>query len=185
MFWNVAGIKKKKREFWNYLERFDVIGLCETWLEEKKWVKMEKLLPNSSNWCSQHAERDKKKGRAKEGIIMGVRKGLGEIEIESNVNGMQERRLRVEGKIWRILTVYNGIGIKSLKKALENKIGELEEGILCIGGDFNARLGTEGGRWEGDEIENRVRASKDKIINGERRELLSLVEERGWEIMEM
>lgn len=94
---------------------------------------------------------------------------------------MQERRLRVEGEIWRILTVYNGIGIKSLKKALENKIGELEEGILCIGGDFNARLGTERGRWEGDEIENRVRASKDKIINGERREL-SLVEERGWEI---
>lgn len=34
----------------------------------------------------------------------------------------------------------------------------------------------------GGEIENRVRASKDKIINGEGRELLSLVEERGWEI---
>lgn len=43
------------------------------------------------------------------------------------------------------MTVYNGIGIKSLKKALENNIGELEEEILCIGGDFNARLGTEGG----------------------------------------
>lgn len=143
---------------------------------------MEKLLPNSFNWCSQHAERDKKKGRAKGGIIMGIRKRLGEIEVESNVNRMQERRLRVEGEIWRILTVYNGIGMKSLKKALENKIGELEEGILCIGGDFNARLRTEGGRWEGDEIENRVRASKDKIINGEERELLSLVEERGWEI---
>lgn len=50
---------------------------------------------------------------------------------------MQERRLRVEGEIWRIMTVYNGIRMKDLKKIIESKIEELEEGILCIGGDFN------------------------------------------------
>lgn len=182
LFWNVAGIKKKERDFWNYIERFDVIGLCETWLEEKEWMKMEKLLPKAINWCSQHAERNKKKGRAKGGIITGVRKGLGEIGVGTNVNGVQERRLRVEGEIWRIMTVYNGIRMKDLKKIIESKIEELEEGILCIGGDFNVRLGTEGGRWEGEEDENRVRNSKDKIINKDGRELLSLVEERRWEI---
>lgn len=36
LFWNVAGIKKKERDFWNYVERFDVVGLCEIWLEEKE-----------------------------------------------------------------------------------------------------------------------------------------------------
>lgn len=181
LFWNVAGIKKKEKDFWNYIERFDVVGLCETWLEEKEWMKMEKLLPKAINWWSQHAKKNKKKGRAKGGIITGVRKGLGEIGVGTNVNGVQERRLRVEGEIWRIMTVYNGIRMKDLKKIIESKIEELEEGIiLCIGGDFNVKLGTEGGRWEGEE--NRVRNSKDKIINKEGRELLSLVEERGWEI---
>lgn len=71
--------------------------------------------------------------------------------------------------------------MKQLKKILEDKV-KLEEGILCIGGDFNARIGTERGRWEGEEDENRLRKSKDKIINTEGRELLSLIEEREWEI---
>lgn len=69
--------------------------------------------------------------------------------------------------------------MKDLKKIIESKIEELEEGILCIGGDFNVRLGTERDRWEGEENKNRVRNLKDKIINKEGRELLSLVEERG------
>lgn len=70
--------------------------------------------------------------------------------------------------------------MKDLKKIeiIESKIEELEEGILCIG-DFNVRLGTERDRWEGEENKNRVRNSKDKIINKEGRELLSFVEERG------
>lgn len=61
LFWNVAGIKKKERDFWNYIERFDVVGLCETWLEEKEWMKMEKLLPKAFNWCSQHTEREEER----------------------------------------------------------------------------------------------------------------------------
>lgn len=30
-------------------------------------------------------------------------------------------------------------------------IGELEEGILCIDGDFNARTGREGKKYDGRE----------------------------------
>lgn len=41
LFWNVAGLKKKDREFWNYIERFDVVGLCETTIEEKDWKGIE------------------------------------------------------------------------------------------------------------------------------------------------
>jgi len=36
VFWNVAGVKSKDRDFWDYLEKFDVIGLCETWIEERE-----------------------------------------------------------------------------------------------------------------------------------------------------
>lgn len=35
VFWNVAGIKNKENEFWKYLGEFDVVGLVETWVEEK------------------------------------------------------------------------------------------------------------------------------------------------------
>jgi len=27
VFWNMVGLKRKDRDFWNYLEKFDVIGL--------------------------------------------------------------------------------------------------------------------------------------------------------------
>jgi len=30
MLWNIAGVKRKDRDFWDYLEKFDIIGLCET-----------------------------------------------------------------------------------------------------------------------------------------------------------
>lgn len=36
IFWNIAGLKKKDREFWEYIEKFDMIGMCETWIEEKE-----------------------------------------------------------------------------------------------------------------------------------------------------
>jgi len=36
VFWNVAGVKSKDRNFWDYLEKFDVIELCETWIEQRK-----------------------------------------------------------------------------------------------------------------------------------------------------
>lgn len=56
--------------------------------------------------------KKKKKGRAKGGIITGVRRGIEKIDsvgnIVEDVNSVQERRLRIEGKIWRIITLYGG-----------------------------------------------------------------------------
>lgn len=55
----------------------------------------------------QSTRRKRQEERQSEGkIIIGVRKRLGEIGVGTNVNGVQERRLRVEGEIWRIMTVY-------------------------------------------------------------------------------
>jgi len=47
-------------------------------------------------------------------------------------------------------------------------------------GDFNARIGKEGKRIEEDE--EPWRNSKDEKVNNEGRELLGLVEDRGWDI---
>lgn len=64
---------------------------------------MKKKLSKEFLWRCQNAVRDEKKGRAKGGIIIGIRKRMEEIGIiEESVNGVQERRIRVEGKIWRV-----------------------------------------------------------------------------------
>ncbi|KAH0820296.1 hypothetical protein GEV33_002495 [Tenebrio molitor] len=88
VFWNVAGIKNKENEFWKYLGEFDVVGLVETWVEEKGWERLEKRMPREFEWKCQYAERESKKGRAKGGIIMGVKKGLE----EENGSGVKEER---------------------------------------------------------------------------------------------
>lgn len=54
-------MKKKGREFWDYIERFDVIGLCETWVEEKEWERMRRL---SNNFF--HGSVNIRKGRKRE-----------------------------------------------------------------------------------------------------------------------
>lgn len=55
------------------------------------------------------------------------------------------------------MTGYNGVKMKEMKKSIEKKTGKLEERILCIGGDFNARIGNEGDRWEEEENGSKVR----------------------------
>lgn len=41
LFWNVARIRNKDKEFWKYIKEFDYIGLYETWAEEKGWEVIE------------------------------------------------------------------------------------------------------------------------------------------------
>lgn len=55
-----------------------------------------------------------------------------------------------------------------------------EKEIIYIGGDFNARTGSEGSLGRGME-----RYSKDRVVNKERRELLQLYEVNGWYLTEI
>lgn len=54
-----------------------------------------------------------------------------------------------------------------------------------IGGDSNARTGEKGGRIEYEEEnkkEAKGRSSEDKVINKNRRRLIQVIEEKGWQI---
>jgi hypothetical protein len=55
------------------VRQFEIVGLVETWVEERSWTKKEKLLPKQYKWKCQGAKRGKKKGRATGGIITGVK----------------------------------------------------------------------------------------------------------------
>jgi len=187
VFWNVAGIKSKDRNFWDYLEKFDVIGLYETWIEERQWGSLKLRLSKRFVWKCQYAVRAKRKGRAKGGIITGVRKGIEEINVEETktINGIQERRVRLKGRLWRIISVYNNSSMKSKgrsKKGNRRDVGGFRRRNIMHRGDFNARIGKEGKRIEGEKNEESWRNSKEGEVNNEGRELLDLVEDRGWDI---
>jgi len=107
-------------------------------------------------WKCQYAVRIKKKGRARGEIITGL-----------------------EGQLWRIMSIYNNNSMKSKRREIEETLGDLEEEILYIGEDFNARIGKEGKKIEREEDEEPWRNSKDKEVNNEGKELLGLVEDRG------
>jgi hypothetical protein len=41
-----SGFKKKKNnfeEFWDHVRQFEIVGLVETWVEERSWEEIEKL----------------------------------------------------------------------------------------------------------------------------------------------
>jgi len=69
--------------------------------------------------------------------------------------------------------------MKSRRREIENMLEDLEEKMLWIGGDFNARIGKEGKRIEGKEDEEPWRNFKNEEVNNERKELLGLIEDRG------
>lgn len=74
-----------------------------------------------------------------------------------------------------IVSVYNNeewsIGEETVNRIVE----KYKEEYITLGGDFNARIGEEGGNEE-DEWEFK-RESKDKVINSMGRKLVNLVEE--------
>ena len=44
IFWNVAGTAKMKEGDWDYVRKFDVIGLAETWEEKDRGRKAEAFM---------------------------------------------------------------------------------------------------------------------------------------------
>lgn len=76
MFWNVTGLLGKDKKFFERLERWDVITLLETWVDDKGWQKTKKRLPGGYIWRMQGAKRRSKKGRAMGEMMLGVRKEL-------------------------------------------------------------------------------------------------------------
>lgn len=58
-----------------------MLGLVETWLEEKDWSRMSKLLPKKFKWKWQFATKERRRGRAMGGILSEVRKGIEEVRV--------------------------------------------------------------------------------------------------------
>jgi len=74
----VAGVRGKDEEFWEKIKEWDVIGLVETWVEKEEWKRWKGKVLGEFEWTMQGASKEDRRGRAKGGIWMGIRKGLEE-----------------------------------------------------------------------------------------------------------
>ena len=175
IFWNVAGTATMKEGDWDYVRKFDIIGLAETWEEEDRGKKAEAYMKDYVV-RQKFAIREKKRGRAKGGLLLAIRKSLVE-EMEWEEKETDEALAaswRKDGKKWVWGVTYMRHSRKGNYKVMEDWIENNKEGITIISGDFNARTAGEGGLWD-SEGEKEERKSKDKVINEEGRELIDYV----------
>ncbi|GLV33283.1 hypothetical protein CBL_20091 [Carabus blaptoides fortunei] len=106
-----------------------------------------------------------KKGRTKGGILTGIKHHVKVRQSEKTYkNNVQETLIIINKEKWKLLTVYNHNKIREILTEVENNQEGTEEGSLIVGGDFNTRVGEEGG-----------------LIDG--RVLLQACEEKGWNIL--
>jgi len=184
VFWNVAGLRNKDKEFWSSLKDWEVVVLLETWIEGKEWGKIKDRMPKGYEWKIQEAKKKKKKGRAMGGMILGIRRDLigQKEEEEREVEGLISGRVKYDKGEIRVVGVYVNKDIESKLEEVKEWMEGKEKGVRnIIGGDFNARTGEEGGKVEGEDWEeSRYRKSKDKKVNGEGRRLIECIRERGW-----
>ncbi|KAH0814053.1 hypothetical protein GEV33_008739 [Tenebrio molitor] len=183
LYWNVAGLRKRGDEFWDYVRQFEVVGLVETWVEKQSWEKVETTLPKEYKWEGQWAKRERKRGRAAGGIITGVKLGIEEKQKEKGEEeGYMERNVHIDNEWCKIVTVYSKEMRKTTRR-VENTMKMDREECMLLGGDFNGRIGERGARnWE-EEKEDGRRKTKDKVENAEGKRLIEWIEENGWEVL--
>jgi len=180
----VAGIGNKNRDWWRYIIGFDFISLCETWVDEKGWDTWKDRLPGSHVWACDFAKKDRNKGRAKGGFIIGRKKGgltdKGNLMIKKK-EGVIRSDLEIDKEPISIVSVYGEQGGKKLIENLEEIIDIEREENIIIGGDLNLRLGTLGKKGIGEgEIE---RHSKDKCVGNGGKKFIDWINEKGLEIL--
>lgn len=184
LFWNVAGLKNKENDFWQFIKEYDVVGLSETWVDDQAWEEMKNILPDEYTWKVTPAKKEHRVGRASGGIITGLKKDIEEENPQETGNdSMQIRKAKIDGKLWKFVTVYNRGGNPETLNRLEEMIDEAQEENLVLGGDFNARIGLEGSIEEEVEETERKRKSRDTHINREGRALVTLTRRRGWYVL--
>lgn len=62
-------MRRKDEEFWEYITKFDIINLTETWMEVKGYEKMRNKLPSEFNGEMKETRRQKIKGTGVGGMI--------------------------------------------------------------------------------------------------------------------
>lgn len=185
-FWNVAGIKSKcigekwQKDFENWTKGKDIVGLVETWLMEEEWEKTKGMLPAEFTWVIKSATKEMVKGRAKGGMLVGVRETVNVMGIDKGTEGIIWVKCNKNGYQLEVGVVYVNGNWQEVRNHIEEKVEE--EGTYIVGGDFNARMG-EGWGGVNDQGNGIERTSQDKVKNREGKLVEEWAVEEGWEIL--
>lgn len=198
MFNNIEGLKSKmfKGEINELTQKFDIIGMGETWYKE------DKIEIKGFKGIIKNRVKTKKSGRQPGGIMILIRE-----EISKNVT---EIKSESEEIIWIVISEVGTDSISLIGCVYHHPINsqfyendffrivarEIDEitvkygiKVVLVMGDFNARIGEEevGHAELNDENnvskERSIRVSKDKIRNSEGVKLLDLCLENDLEIL--
>lgn len=181
VFWNVAGLYNKDKEFWEYIREFDVVSLSETWVEEKGKKGLLEILPKEFKWEVIPAERVNRKGRAKGGFVIGIKGSLikgKNLEIKEINKGLIRTDIESKRDKMRIWSVYNSGEIEKIIEEIDKEEVN-EERLTIVGGDFNVRIGEKGRFISAATEEECRRRSKDKILGNHSDRLIEWVENKG------
>ncbi|CAD6223128.1 GSCOCG00005406001-RA-CDS, partial [Cotesia congregata] len=178
-------VRNKEEDFWVGIREWDVVVLIETWVNRKKWTEIRESWKKGFKWQIQEAKLPKGRGRAKGGILVGVKEG---IEIRNkgkwDEEGWAEVEVLLGGEWWWIIGVYINGDMGRKKELMSKWMDEAGDERILFGGDFNARTASEGGlRTVDDQLGRSVRRSKDNVYNKDGKELCSFLEEKGWAIV--
>ncbi|KAK1137396.1 hypothetical protein K0M31_001907 [Melipona bicolor] len=123
--------------------------MTKTWVDYRGWEKLKGKIPEEFAWNCQTAKNEKK-GKARGGIITGIKErweGTAEI---SDSEGLLGRKVKIEGEIWSIYIVYSNRKMSRIGKERSEKLEQAKEEVIIIGRDFNARIGREGKLYSGE-----------------------------------
>lgn len=87
-FWNVAGIKgmltdgEWEEELKEWVAEKTIVGLVETWMRKEDWEEVRERLPKGFRWEMKEAIKTAVKGRARGGMIVGVKGGGQQSKVE-------------------------------------------------------------------------------------------------------
>ncbi|XP_053596243.1 cilia- and flagella-associated protein 251-like [Microplitis demolitor] len=125
------------------MEENEIVVLVETWVMEDKVEITCERLSKEFKWWAKPATREKQRGRAKGGHIIGIKKNC---KLKWEVREWKYGMMLEESKESEsIITVYNNVGMSKLETELRRQIEECanrDESVMIIG-DFNARIGEE------------------------------------------
>ncbi|CAD6207996.1 GSCOCG00010273001-RA-CDS, partial [Cotesia congregata] len=118
-FWNIAGVKNKEEDFWAGLRKWDIVVLIETWANCKKWMEVREFWKKGFKWDIQEAVVPKGRGRARGGMLIGVKEGIevgkkGKWDIE----GWVEREVKLGEEWWWVVGVYINENLDRKKKLM-------------------------------------------------------------------
>ena len=146
-FWNVSGLKNKDKGFWGEVEKWDVVMMSETWLDEKNWLTMKSFLPKGYMWRMQEAKKEQAKGRAMGGMVSGVRRELGAEEKKDREGEEKERsmvrRVKIRKEIMAVVFMYRRRGEEEGWNIIKRWTERKGNGLVLIARDLNAWTGVQ------------------------------------------